>query len=287
MAVLALPLALLLGAVADLAGGLASTLTGGPRAWWRPVTGVWEEARRLVRVRPGLRPTVLEAVGAAAAGVGGGLAAAGALGLVPGSAALVYPSLVLAVAGLRLAEPLRAPAGEAVPASGRRDALLAEPAFVVALGALLLRWRAFDLDAVRASQTVLGPGISVGPTSVAVAVAAAALAAVAAAALRLGSGTDPVRRFRQSRVAGGWLLRTVARWSVAGSTSLVVAALVAGHRLDVSTGVLPFAGAAAVAAVVIGVLAAALRGTRPVWRAVLSGVALLVAGGAAVLVVAA
>ena len=285
MAALALPVALLLGAVSDLAAGLASRLAGGSRGWWRPVTGVWDEARRLARVRPRLRPTVFEALGSAAAAVGGGLATAGALGLVPGSAALVYPSLALAVAGLRLAEPLRAPAGEAVPAAGRRDTLLAEPALVVALGALLLRWRAFDLDAIRAWQTVLGPGISVGPTWAAVAVGAAALAAAAAAALRLGSGTDPIRRIRQSRVAGGWLLRTVARWSVAGSTALVVAALVAGHRLDASPGALPFVGAAVAASVILGLFAAALRGARPRWRLAVSVAALLVAGGAAVLVV--
>jgi hypothetical protein len=286
MAALALPLALILGLVADLAGGLVLQFTGGPRGWWRPVVGPWDEARRLVRARSRrARPTAVEALGAGASVLGGGLAAAGAVGLVPGSAALVVLALALGVGGLRLAEPPRVPSGEAAAAVGRRDALLAEPAFVVALGALLLRWRAFDLDAVRATQTVLGPGISVGPTLVAVAVGVAALAALVAAALRLGPGPDPVRREGQNRGAGGRLLRTLGRWAVAGATAMVVAALVAGHRLDATVEVAPFAGAAVAGAVVIGAAAGALRAARSGWRLVVAVGALVLAGGAVAVVV--
>jgi hypothetical protein len=286
MAALALPLALVLGALSDVVGALVVRFTGGPRSWWRPVGGLWDEARRLARARTRrARPTVTEAMGAAAAALGGGLAAGGAIGLVPGSAAMVYLALTLGAAGLHLAEPVRVPAGEAAASARRRDALLAEPAFVVALGALLIRWRAFDLDAIRASQTVLGPGISVGPTIAAVAVGGAAVAALAAAALRLGLGDGPVRREGQSRGAGGWLLRTVARWSVAGATAMVVAALVAGHRLDVSPSVLPFVGAAVAASGVLGLAAAALRRAPTRWRLAVAGTALVVAGGAVAVVV--
>jgi hypothetical protein len=286
MAALALPLALVFGALADLAAGLASRLTGGPRRWWRPVTGVWGEAR-LARARTRrARPAVIESIGAAAAALGGGLAAAAALGLVPGSAALVYLALALGVAGMCLAEPVRPPAGEAAAASARRDALLAEPAFVVAFGALLLRWRAFDLDAIRATQTVLGPGIAVGPTAAGAAVAAAAVAALVATALRLGGvPPDAVRREGQARGAGPRLLRTVARWSVAGATAIVVAALVAGHRLDASARTAPFVAAAVVASVVIGVFSALVRRLRFGGRLAVAGAALIVAGGAIVLAV--
>jgi hypothetical protein len=280
LAAIALPVALVLGVVSDLAGGLASRFTGGPRTWWRSVTGLWTESRRLVRARSRrTRPTVPEALGSASSLLGGGLAAAGALGLVPGSAALVYLALALGMAGLRLAEPPPVPAGRALVAT-RRAALLAEPAFVVALGALLLRWRAFDIDSIRATQTVLGPGIAIGPTLAAVAVGGAALAAVVAGSLRLGPDPEPARREGQSRGAGGWLLRTLGRWSVIGATTLVVAALVAGHRLDATAGAVPFAAAAVGAAVIIGIVAGTLRGRRAGLRLAVAAGALALAGGA-------
>jgi hypothetical protein len=286
MAALALPLALILGLVSDLAGGVVVRLTGGPGGWWRPLVGPGDEVRRMVRARTRrARPTAVESLGAGASILGGGLAAAGALGLIPGSAALVILALALGVAGLRLADPPRVPAGEAEAAVGRRDALLAEPAFVVALGALLLRWRAFDLDSVRATQTILGPGVSVGPTVVAVAVGVAALAALVAAALRLGPGPDPARREGQNRGAGGRLLRTLGRWAVSGATAMVVAALAAGHRLDVTLEVVPFAGAAVAGAVVIGATAGGLRAVRSGWRMAVAVGALVLAGGAVAVVV--
>lgn len=288
MAALGLPLALVLGLLAELAGGLVSRFTGGERRWWRPVTGIWGEARRLARARTGrARPAVVEALGTVAAFTGGGLAAAGALGLLPGSAALVYLSLALGGAGLRLVDPVRVPAGEVAAALRRRRAALAEPAFVVALGALLLRWRAFDLDAIRATQTVLGPGLTVGPPLLALAVALAAVAALAASALRLGRAPEPARREGQTRDAGARLLGTVARWAVAGGTALVLAALVAGHRLDASPEILPFVGAAAASAVLIGAGAAAFWRSSARWQATVAGAALLLAGTAVALAVAA
>jgi len=262
-----------------------SRLPGGPRPRWRPVGGTIDEARRLFRARSRrARPAVIEAFGAVAAGFGGGLAAAGALGLGPGSAAVVYLSLALGVAGLHLCRPFQG--GEVAVALSRRDAVLAEPAFVVALGALLLRWRAFDLDAIRATQTVLGPGISVRPTLGAVAIGVAAVVTLAAGALRLGSPPgETSRRAGQGRGAGPRLLHALARWSVGGATALVVAALVSGHRLDPSAATLPFAGAAVAAAVVIGGASALLSRLRPGGRAVAAVVALLLAGGAVALAV--
>jgi hypothetical protein len=283
MAALGLPIALGLGVLADLAGGLASRIFAGQRGWWR--IGLWNEARRLGRSRSRrARPSPVEAVGAAAAAAGGGLAAAAALGFVPGSAALVYLSLALGLVGLRLADPMGSTAGEQEAASNRRLAALAEPALVVSLGALLLRWGAFDLDAVRATQTVLGPGVAVGPTAAAVAVGLAGVAAVASGALRLGPAPEPsARRERQSRGAGTRLLGFVGRWAVAGGTSLVVATLVAGHRLDASPDALPFAGAVLVAAVLFGVGSSIFGRMSTRWRTVAAGAALLLAATAATL----
>lgn len=283
MAALGLPIALALGVLADLAGGLASRILAGKRGWWR--TGLWDEARRLGRTRSRrARPSPAEALGAAAAATGGGLAAAAALGFVPGSAALVYLSLALGLVGLRLADPVGSEDREQEAASNRRLAALAEPALVVALGALLLRWGAFDLDAVRATQTVLGPGVAVGPTAAAVAVGLAWVAAVASGALRLGPAPEATaRRERQSRGAGTRLLGLLARWALAGGTSLVVASLVAGHRLDASPDALPFAGAVLVAAVLIGVGSSVFGRLSTRRRTAAAGVALLLAATAATL----
>jgi hypothetical protein len=283
MAALGLPIALALGVLADLAGGLASRIFAGKRGWWR--TGLWHEARRLGRTRSRrARPTTMETLGAVAAAAGGGLAAAAALGFVPGSAALAYLSLALGLVGLRLGDPMGSQAREEEAASNRRLAALAEPALVVSLGALLLRWGAFDLDAVRATQTVLGPGLSVGPAAAGVAVALAGLAAVASGALRLGPAPEAAaRRERQSRGAGTRLLGLFGRWALAGGTSLVVATLVAGHRLDASADALPFGGAVLVAAVLIGVGSSVFGRLSALWRALAAGAALLLAATAATL----
>lgn len=283
MAALGLPIALALGVLADLAGGLASRILAGKRGWWR--TGLWDEARRLGRSPSRrARPSLVEALGAAAAAAGGGLAAAAAFGFVPGSAALVYLSLALGLVGLRLADPGGSQDREQEAASNRRLAALAEPALVVSLGALLLRWGAFDLDAVRATQTVLGPGLAVGPAAAALAVGLAGVAAVASGALRLGPAPEPLeRREGQSRGAGTRLLGLLGRWAVAGGTSLVVAALVAGHRLDASADALPFAGAILVAAVLIGIGSSMFGRLSARWRTAAAGAALLLAATAATL----
>ena len=283
MAALGLPIALALGVLADLAGGLASRVFAGKRGWWR--TGLWDEARRLGRTRSRrARPSPVEALGAVAAATGGGLAAAAALGFAPGSAAMVYLSLALGVVGLRLADPMGSQAREQEAASNRRLAALAEPALVVSLGALLLRWGAFDLDAVRATQTVLGPGVAVGPSAAAVAVGLAGMAAVASGALRLGPAPEPsARRERQSRGAGTRLLSILGRWALAGGTSLVVATLVAGHRLDASLDALPFAGAVLAAAVLTGAGSSVFGQLSTRWRTAAAGVALLLAATAATL----
>jgi hypothetical protein len=226
----------------------------------------------------------VEALGGVGAAVGGGLSAAGALGLIPASAALVYLALALGVAGLMLAEPVGTPAGGVESARRWHLAALVEPAFVLALGALLLRWRSFDLDAIRGDQTVLGPAFSVGPAPAAAAVILAGLAALVATALRVGpSPRERARRGRQARGAGSRLVLGIARWSVAGGSLLVVAMLVAGHRLDLSSETAPF-GAALVAAVVLVGAGAAIAGrlsTR--WRFVLAGGAFIMAAAAAVL----
>jgi hypothetical protein len=283
MAALGLPIALALGVLADLAGGLASRIFAGKRGWWR--TGLLDEARRLGRTRSRrARPSPVEALGAVAAAGGGGLAAAAALGFVPGSAALVYLSLALGLVGLRLADPMGSAAREEEAASNRRLAALAEPALVMSLGALLLRWGAFDLDAVRATQTVLGPGVAVGPTAAGVAVGLAGVAAVASGALRLGPVPEQgARREQQSRGAGTRLLGLLGRWALAGGTSLVVATLVAGHRLDASADALPFGGAVLVAAVLTGVGSSVFGRRSPRSRTVAAGAALLLAAAAATL----
>jgi hypothetical protein len=288
MAALGLPIALVLGALADLAGGLASRVAGGRDPWWRPIVLPWDEARRLLRSgsRRG-RPTVVEALGGAGAALGGGLSAAGALGLIPGSAALVYLALALGVVCLMLAEPVRSPAGEVEAALRRRLAAVVEPAFVLAMGALLLRWRSFDLDAIRADQTVLGPGLSVGPAPAAAAVILAGLAALVATALRLGPSLPEVaRRERQARGAGSRLVLGMARWSVAGASLLVVAVLVAGHRLDLSSQAAPFGAAVVVAVVLLGGGATFAGRLSTRWRFLVGGGAFTLAVAATVLAAA-
>jgi hypothetical protein len=289
MAALALPLALFLGLLADLAGGLAARLAGGDRRWWSSLTGPWHDARRLWRARRRrARPAVAEALGALAALTGGGVAAAAALGLVPGSVALVYLALVLAAVGTHLARPLERTVAEASAARWRLEAALAESAFLVALGAMFLRWQAADLEAIRGTQTVLGPGIGLGPGSAAVALAVAGLVAVVAGALRLAPSPDR-RRGAQSRGAGSSLLLTPGRWAAAGATALVVATPLAGRSLSPAVfevrGALVFMGAAALAAVLLGVSGALIRRLRPGWRSATASLAFLVAAGMVALVV--
>lgn len=282
-AALALPVALTLGALADLAAGLVRRIALGERGWWRGVTGRWTDLRRLLRSGRA-RPAAVEAAGAAAALAGAGFAAGAALGVLPGSMALAYPALALAAIGAHLSVPIRR-GGEGPAARARLHAALAEPAFAVALAAMALRWRALDFEAVRGTQTVLGPGIALGPVLAAVGLALAAVLVLVMGAIRVPP--QPLRRGGQARRAGASLLAALSRWAAAGATSVVVAALVAGHRLDPSPGVIQFSVAAAVAAVLLGGGGAAARRLAPRRVAILVVTALVLAAGAVALVVTA
>jgi hypothetical protein len=282
-AALALPVALTLGALAELAAGLVRRIALGERGWWRGVTGRWTDLRRLLRSGRA-RPAAVEAAGAAAALAGAGFAAGAALGVLPGSMALAYPALALAAIGAHLSVPIRR-GGEGPAARARLHAALAEPAFAVALAAMALRWRALDFEAVRGTQTVLGPGIVLGPVLAAVGLALAAVLVLVMGAIRVPP--QPLRRGGQARRAGASLLAALARWAAAGATSVVVAALVAGHRLDPSPGVIRFAVAAAVASVLLGGGGAAARMLAPRRVAILVVTALVLAAVAVALVVTA
>jgi hypothetical protein len=282
-AALALPVALTLGALAELAAGLVRRIALGERGWWRGVTGRWTDLRRLLRSGRA-RPAAVEAAGAAAALAGAGFAAGAALGVLPGSLALAYPALALAAIGAHLSVPIRR-GGEGPAARARLHAALAEPAFAVALAAMALRWRALDFEAVRGTQTVLGPGIVLGPVLAAVGLALAAVLVLVMGAIRVPP--QPLRRGGQARRAGASLLAALARWAAAGATSVVVAALVAGHRLDPSPGVIQFAVAAAVASVLLGGGGAAARMLAPRRVAILVVTALVLAAVAVALVVTA
>ena len=282
-AALALPVALTLGALADLAAGLVRRIALRERGWWRGVTGRWPDLRRLLRSGRA-RPAAVEAAGAAAALAGAGFAAGAALGVLPGSMALAYPALALAAIGAHLSVPIRR-GGEGPAARARLHAALAEPAFAVALAAMALRWRALDFEAVRGTQTVLGPGIALGPVLAAVGLALAAVLVLVMGAIRVPP--QPLRRGGQARRAGASLLAALSRWAAAGATSVVVAALVAGHRLDPSPGVIPFAVAAAVAAVLLGGGGAAARMLAPRRVTILVVTALVLAAVAVAMVVTA
>ena len=280
---LALPVALALGALADLVAGGVRRLIRGDRGWWRGVTGRWTDLRRLLRSGRA-RPATVEAVGAAAALAGAGFAAGAGLGVLPGTLVLVYPALALAVIGAHLTVPIRR-GGEGPAARARLHAFLAEPAFAVAVAAMALRWRALDLDAVRGTQTVLGPGVALGPALAAAGVILGAAVALAMGALRVPPEPDTLRRSGQARRAGASLVAAFARWAATGATAVVVAVLVAGHRLDPSPGLLVFAAAAGAAAALAGALGAWLRMLSPRRLPVLAGTALVLAAAAVALVV--
>jgi hypothetical protein len=257
---LGVPAALLLGLVAEVAGTLVLRFTGGTRPWFRPARDFWRDITRLVRRRD--RASALELVGTATALTGAGLAAAAAMGFLRGSPALVYPSLALAVVGGHVTACL-APGARGWERAGRArtDALLAEPAFVLALGAGLLRWGAFDLEAIRGAQQVLGPGIALGPPVVAAGLIIAAVVALVAGGFRLpplreGGGT-------QRRQAGSAVAAALCRWAAAGATAMVVAVLVAGGSSLSPEAVDPvalvwWAAAAVAAAFVLGACRAAV-----------------------------
>ena len=291
MTAAALPLALVFGLVAEAAGGLVAWLLGGDRRWWRRITGIGTDLGGLARARdPAVRPAAIEVGGAIAALFGASLASASSLGLISGDLALVYLALVVAAAGSRIlgaAPPTRS--GERQAGDARLSAALVEPAFAVALGVLFLRYGTFDLASARGTQTVLGPGIALGPGLVVAGLVIAAAVTAATGGVRMAPPLERARRIGAPRApgAGTALLIRLARWALAGATAMVVAVLVAGRELDplTSSGALVQAGVAAAAAVVLGSAESLVRRVPDRWRLLPPVVALAFAGGAATLVV--
>ena len=232
----AFPLALVVGLIGELVAAAPSRIAGR-----RGRPSLRRQLKELSSPAGG-RPAVVEAGGALAALLGSALAAGAAVGLGPGSVALAYLGLVLSAVGGHVAAS--AEVGDR-PRRDRLGAALVEPAFVVALGATVLRWGSSGLDAVRGTQTVLGPGISVGTVPVAIGLGLAGLVLTVAGALRLASPP--------SVPAAPALLVRFARSAGAGATALVVAALVAGADLGQATvdRVAVFAGSAVAAVVVL------------------------------------
>lgn len=225
MAAAGLPLALLFGLVADLTARLLRH--GFNRAVFAGLIDLRDDAVKVWRRE---RASLVGSVGAAAALFGAGLAAAGAVGLGPGSAILVYVGLALAaVGGHAAASHPGTRAGEESARGARLATALAEPAFVVALGAAFFRWRADEVGMVLGAQGVLGTGFTVGPGLAAAGLLTAAVAVVAAGAFRLAPDLRPPDG------GGPALLLALCRWSLAGATALVAASLVAGQDLTAAS----------------------------------------------------
>jgi hypothetical protein len=291
MAAVALPIALLLGLLADVVGGLVAWPLGGERRWWRRVTSVGSDLRRLFWTRDaGLRPAVLEAGGAVAALFGASLAAAAALQLMPDDLVVIYLALVLSAVGARIAAsaPPTA-AGEPIVGRARVEAALVEPAFALALGVMFLRYGTFDLGAARGTQTVLGPGLGLEPALVLAGLATAALVVTATGALRLPPLPVRGRQVGAPKAPGAAaaLLIRLSRWALAGATAMVVSVLVAGRELEplTSEAALIQGGAAVAVAVVLGALESVLRRLPDRWRTLVPIVGLGLAGGAVAMVV--
>jgi hypothetical protein len=252
IAAIGLPLALMLGIVADLVSGGAGRALGRDRRWWGRLTDRWGEVRRLWgKGRASERASALEAVGTAGALLGSGIVGAAAIGVIPGNLPLVYLGLLGATAGGYLSASASAP--EERPPGSRLRAALAEPAFVTALGAAFLRWGALDLEGAFGAQEILGPGIVVGPPAALAGLVVSAVVILIAAALR-GTPAPP------DGPGGASLLAALSRWGAAGATGLLVASLVGG---PVRPDIVVFAAAAVGSVVVLGVaeaLAGSLRG---------------------------
>ena len=289
MAAAALPIALVLGLVAEIVFRLVRWALGGDRGWWRGVTGIGTEVLRLVRDRENReRVSVAEAGGAAAAMFGAGIAAAGALGVGPDDLPLLYLALVVASAGgmvLVLARTVD-PWSRGRPLT----AVLAEGALAAGLGAMFLRYGTLDLEAVRGTQQVLGTGVSLSPGLAAAGLVAAALGFSIAAASMLAPVPDSDRRRGARQVpAGTALLTRLCRWSLSGAGALVVGVLLAGGALEPfsAKGALPLGLGALAIAVVIGAAEALHGRLTGAWRFALPGAALLLAvAGAAMVVLA-
>ncbi|MGH2740145.1 MAG: hypothetical protein ACRDH6_06660 [Actinomycetota bacterium] len=234
MPAVAVPVALLLGAMADLVAGVARRLMGGRQDWLHSVSRLPSQVRRIAAEadqRDGWeRPAVIELVGAGGALLGAGTAAAAALGFGPGSAGLVYLSLLLAAIGGHVAASLPATyRGEERATRARLSALLVEPAFLLALVAAFARWGAPDVEAVRGAQIVLGSGLTLGPALSIIALALSTLVLIASGSARIVPSSEGMRG--RSRGGGSALLVTAARWGATGATALVVSVFVAGSAI--------------------------------------------------------
>jgi hypothetical protein len=285
MAAAALPIALVFGILADLVSGLVSRPS--ERPWWRRVTGVGPDVLLLVRDRKGReRVSVVEAGGAAAAMLGSGTAAAGALGVGPDDMVLLYLALAVASVGALVVGLGGRGSREAGARNHRLLAAAAEPAFAVGMGVMFLRYGALDVEAVRGTQQVLGTGVLLLPGLATAGLTAAALAFAAAGALRL---QPSIVRPAASPVegAGPSVLARLCRWSLAGATALIAGVLLAGGGLEplALEGILPAALGALGVAVAIGVADAFLARLTGAWRLTATGIALVVAVAAAAMVV--
>jgi hypothetical protein len=277
MAAIALPLALILGMLAELISGLLGWALGGEKRWWRGVSGIGPDATRLLRDRePDRRVTIVEAGGAAAALLGAGLAAAGAVDVGPDGLVLLYLALALAFAGttaVRSAQEDRRPwIGVA----------LADVALAVGLGTMFLRYGALELGAVRGTQDILGTGLVLGPVATAVGLAAAAKAFAWAVAINLPRPAGDAEKAAGAAVA---ILLRLCRWSAVGAASLVAGVLLAGGGLDPIADARPLGLAALGFAAGLGIADAILGRIAPRWQPALGAFALVLGAGAAALVV--
>jgi hypothetical protein len=226
---LALPAALLLGALASVISGFLRRLARRERSWWPDFRAFGRDGRRLLRGGKE-RATVLELGGAMACLLATGLAGGAALGEVPGSGIFLYLALLTAAAGGHVAaSDASTQLRQDVVDRYRLAWAAAEPGFLLALGAAFLRWRADDLDAIRGAQEVLGFGPTVGPPLAAVGLTAGAALLLVAGALRLVPATEAARG--RGRRAGGAFLIALCRWSLAGTTAMVAAVLSVGGIL--------------------------------------------------------
>ncbi len=280
MAAIALPVALLFGVLSELVSGLIGWALGGDRKWWRGVSGLWSDIVRLTRDRSGReRVSVVEAGGATASMFGAGLAAAGALGIGPDGLVLVYLALVVASAGALVVS------WEQTEKRRRLTMALAELALAVGLGTMFLRYGALDLEAVRGTQQILGTGLVLGPVPTALGLLAAAKAFAWSTALGLPSHSAAAEG--EVPGAGPAVLLRLYRWSLAGAASLVAGVLLAGGGLEPFTAdsVLPMAAGTGAFAVALGVADAVLRKLPDRWLLAVPGLALLLGGVGAALVV--
>lgn len=234
MPAVAVLVALLLGAIADLVAGFGRRLLGGRSDWLHSISRLPDQLRRIsseAHQREGWeRPAVIELVGAGGALLGAGTAASAALGFSSGSAGLVYLSLLLSAAGGHIAASVPATyRGEERTMRARVSAALVEPAFILAIVAIFSRWKAPDLEAVRGAQIVLGSGITIGPALSIIALLLATLVLLAAGSARVVPASEGMRG--RSRGAGAALLVTAARWGAIGATALVATVSLAGSAI--------------------------------------------------------